>query len=96
MSSHHEAEKLVIIARFPYEAEAAPLMEALAAANITATMTGGFTAGFIAEAPGDIQIKILDHDLPRAKKVVAAFELGKHDVDWDSVDVGEPEDGGEA
>ena len=85
-------DELTTLAHVPSEADAAPIVDALIAAGISATMTGGFTAGFIAEAPGDISIKVFEKDHARAMKVVRQFELENKSIDWSQVDVGEPED----
>jgi len=81
---------LTIVARVLNEAEAQPIVAALKEANIPATMTGGFTAGFIAEAPGDIQIKVFEEHLKAAKKILDQFEIDNEEIDWDKVDVGKP------
>jgi hypothetical protein len=81
-----------VIARVPSEAEAAALVTALSAEGIRATTTGGFTAGFIAEAPGDVQIVVARHDEKRARKLLSELRKGNAEVDWSQVDVGDPED----
>ena len=84
-------DQLIKLASVPSEADAAPIIAALKEDGIPATMTGGFTAGFIAEAPGDIQINILEKDLEKAAKVLRRFESENDAIDWNQVDVGEPE-----
>lgn len=85
-------EELTTLVHFPSETEAAPIVEALVAAGIPATMTGGFTAGFIAEAPGDISINVFARDRAKAKQVLRQFALENESIDWSQIDVGEPED----
>ncbi|MEM8947473.1 MAG: hypothetical protein AAGD11_20025 [Planctomycetota bacterium] len=46
--------------------EAAMIVSALAAQNVDATTTGSFTAGFRAEAPGEVQVLVRKRDLPKA------------------------------
>ena len=92
MNSNENPEELTTIAHIPSEAEAAPIVDALVQAGIAATMTGGFTAGFIAEAPGDISINVFKRDQEKARKVLQQFSLENQSIDWNQVDVGEPED----
>ena len=89
---HSDHEHLITLTSVPAESDAAPIVAALTEHGISATMTGGFTAGFIAEAPGDIQIKIFEDDVPRAKEILREFELENESIDWSNVDVGDPED----
>lgn len=85
-------QELVTLISLPSELEAAPLVAALEIAGINSTMTGGFTAGFIAEAPGDVDVKIFRRDLPAARQVLEELELTGEKIDWSKVDVGEPLD----
>lgn len=89
---HSEEQELTTLVHVPTEGEAVPIVEALMAAGISATMTGGFTAGFIAEAPGDISIKIFEKDLVEAKKIMRKFESDNESIDWSKIDVGKPDD----
>ena len=92
MSPNESSEELTSLIHVPTETEAAPIVEALKEAGITATMTGGFTAGFIAEAPGDISIQIFKRDEAAATEILKKFKADIAAIDWDKVDVGEPED----
>jgi len=47
--------------------------------------------GFQAEAPGDVTVVVRQSDLAHASAVLSEFETTKRDIDWNSVDVGEPE-----
>ncbi len=91
-STEHPQGQLVTLASVPKEADAAPIVAALKSAGISATMTGGFTAGFIAEAPGEIAIKVFSVDEKAARKVMEKFDLENDAIDWDQVDVGDPVD----
>ena len=88
----NEPQEQVVLARVLNEMDAQPIVAALDAAKIPATMTGGFTAGFIAEAPGDIQIRVFQHDLDAANKILEQFEIDTDEIDWNQVDVGDPKD----
>jgi len=89
---HSDPEALAILIRVPSEIEAAPLIAALEMDGIPATMTGGFTAGFIAEAPGDVQINVLESNLARAKLALEKFQTENSRIDWSQIDVGKRED----
>ena len=92
MSPNESSEELTSLIHVPTETEAAPIVDALKEAGITATMTGGFTAGFIAEAPVDISIQIFKRDEAAATEILKKFKADNAAIDWDKVDVGEPED----
>jgi hypothetical protein len=55
-------------------------------------MSGTYTAGFRAEAPGQVQILVAAEDEAKAREVIRLGEENKEDIDWSQVDVGEPED----
>ena len=63
--------KLVTVAERPSEVEASALVAILADAGIRATATGGFTAGFRAEAPGWVKINTLEQDAQRARAILS-------------------------
>jgi len=84
----HRPERLT---RVTTEAEAAGIVTALAAHGIQATATGGFTAGFRAEAPGYVNVLVRHEDLSAAKQVLADLKDIGSDIDWSQVDVGQPE-----
>ena len=86
-----DIKHLVKLATFPTEIGAAPVVSALEDAGISAGATGGFTAEFIAEAPGEVQVLVAERDLPRAKEVLTLLREEMDHIDWSQVDVGEPE-----
>ena len=59
------------------EIEAGDLVTALAAYDIEAFTVGGFTSGFKAEAPGNVQILVRRSDLDRAKRPWPKFSKTK-------------------
>jgi hypothetical protein len=87
-----DPENPEVLTRVPSDVEAAAIVTALAARGIKASTTGGFTAGFRAEAPGDVSVIVRHEDLDRAKQVLAGFERDQGAVDWSQVDVGEPDE----
>ena len=87
-----ENKELVVLTEVVNEIEAAPIVAALKEAGLDSTMTGSFTAGFLAEAPGYIQINVFVTDAEKAKKILAKFETENQKIDWDTVDVGDPVD----
>ncbi len=92
MSKEENPDELFVLMRVPSEIEAAPIVAALDAAGIPVTMTGGFTAGFIAEAPGDVQVKVFEKDRAKAEQIVADFKAENDTIDWSQIDVGDRED----
>lgn len=73
------------------EIEAAMVMNALVERGIQATMQGQHIGSFRAEAPEDVKVVVRASDLPVAKKVVESLDTDST-VDWDQVDVGDPQD----
>ena len=72
--------------------EAAAIVAALNAEGIKTVKTGEFTAGFLAEAPGNVQIMVKSCDLARGQELLQRFKEDVSSIDWSQIDVGEPED----
>ena len=72
--------------------EAAVIVAALTERGIEASTTGGYTAGFRAEAPGGVNVIVRHLDLERAKDVLAEIKQDRPEIDWSQVDVGDPEE----
>lgn len=64
-------EKLVTVAQRSSEVAASILVSVLQDEGIRAIATGGFTAGFRAEAPGIVRVQTLESDAQRAKQIIA-------------------------
>ena len=90
MSEH--PEHVALLTSAPNEMEAGIIVGALEERGIKSTMTGTYTAGFRAEAPGWVQVLVAEDDLAAAQEVLAEVQSGGDDVDWSQVDVGTPED----
>ena len=58
------------LAAFQSEWQAEALVEALAGENIRAMAVGGFTSGFRAEAPGQVEVVVAARDLLRASEIL--------------------------
>ena len=86
-----DLKNLAKLVAFPTEVGAAPVISALEEAGISAVATGGFTAEFIAEALGEVQVLVAERDLPQAKEVLNVLREEMDHIDWSQVDVGEPE-----
>ena len=84
----HSPQRLT---RVTTEAEAAAIVTALETQGIQATATGGYTAGFRAEAPGYVTVLVRQQDLAAAQRVLAELRHHGGDVDWSQVDVGDPQ-----
>ena len=84
-------DDLRVLTRVPNEVDAFAIVGTLQDAGIEAVATGGFTAGFIAEAPGDVQVLVKSIDLPQARVVLKKYADSPDAIDWSQVDVGDPE-----
>lgn len=87
-----DGSNLQVLTSFPSEFGAGPVVDALKDNGIRSEAVGGYTAGFIAEAPGSVSILVREADLPDARKVLAQIEKELGAIDWESVDVGDDED----
>jgi hypothetical protein len=74
------------------EIEAGDIVTALAAYDVQAFTVGDFTSGFKAEAPGSVQVLVRRCDLDRAEQALAEIRENEGEVDWSSIDVGEPDE----
>jgi len=75
------------------EWEAGLVRDTLLAAGIPATIAGGFTASFRADAPGRVRVLVRESDLAAAAEAVRKAREEAADIDWDSVDLGGDGDG---
>ena len=73
----------------PSDIQAAVIVNALADRGIQATVTGSYTSGFRAEAPGWVSIVVRRMDLDSAKQALAELQPGSNDADWPESDAGE-------
>jgi len=64
----------VLLTTAPSEGRAAVLVAALDAHGIEAEMVGGLTAGFKAEAPGEVRILVPHAQLEKARAALAEIE----------------------
>lgn len=67
--------KLITVAERPTEVGAAVVVAALKDAGIRAVATGGFTAGFRAEAPGWVRVQTLEGDAILAREIISEITL---------------------
>ncbi len=82
----------VALISVPDELEATALVTALADHGIEAHTTGALTAGFRAEAPGEVSVIVRGTDLARAQQALEQIDRERGQVDWSAVDVGDPEE----
>ena len=73
------------------EMEAGIIIGALEQEGIQAAMSGVYTAGFRAEAPGWVEVLVAEDDFSQAQAILQQVRDQHADVDWSHVDVGEPE-----
>lgn len=65
---------LVIVAERANEIAANLIVNVLADEKIRAVAVGGFTAGFRAEAPGWVQVKVFEQDAERARTIISEIK----------------------
>jgi Putative prokaryotic signal transducing protein len=85
-------EKLKKLTTVANEFEAAAIVNALEAEGIRAEPVGGYTADFRVELPSGVAVLVTEHDLERAKAILSELRAHGAGVDWDKVDVDQPED----
>lgn len=73
--SDHDDDSPVVLRRVPTEVEANAIVAALAAEQVEAMTTGGFVAGFRAEAPGDLEVRVRRGDLEKANALLAKLDI---------------------
>ena len=78
----HEMDdaKLVTVAERDLESAALILVTVLKDAGIRAIATGGFTAGFRAEAPGVVKVQTFEVDAERARQVISEIRELTDDI----------------
>lgn len=78
----HEMDdaKLVTVAERDLESAALILVTVLKDAGIRAIATGGFTAGFRAEAPGVVKVQTFEVDAERARQVISEIRELPDDI----------------
>ncbi len=91
MSDANDLERLIDVQN---EMEAAAIVNELQEAGIRAVADGDFTAGFRAEAPGSVHVRVRQADLGKAQELLKMLRTPSEPVDWNEVDVGKPEDAG--
>ncbi len=63
-----------VVTRVSTDFEAAAIVSALESAGIKAMAVGGHTAGFLAEAPGDVAVVVPANEAKPAEAVLAEFQ----------------------
>ena len=79
-------EVLVVV---PNDIQAAAIVNALADRGIQATVTGSYTSGFRAEAPGWVSVVVRRMDLDLARQTLGELKPGTSDLAWSKIDVDE-------
>ncbi|MBN1395683.1 MAG: DUF2007 domain-containing protein [Pirellulales bacterium] len=69
-----DPDRLVALFAAANEIEAATIVGYLDQFGVKAFAAGGYTAGFRAEAPGDVKVLVKQADLERAKKLLEENE----------------------
>ena len=81
-----------LLTAVPNDIEAAAIVNALADRGIQATVTGSYTSGFRAQAPGWVSIVVRRMDLDLARKAFVALKPVVGEVEWPEADVDEASD----
>jgi putative signal transducing protein len=82
---------LEVLARFPNEVDAGVIANVLKAEGIMASLTDVNTAFFLIGAPVLVSVMVRREDVDRARRILDTMRSGESDIDWENVDVGEPE-----
>jgi pheromone shutdown protein TraB len=85
-------EHLKVLWETPNDSYAAIVAEALEEEGIEAVVSGGAAANFTVGVPGWVQVLVAEQDLLVAQNTLARLKDEMKEIDWDQVDVGEPED----
>ena len=85
-STDLDQANLVTVAHRQCEASASVLVSVLRDEGIRAVATGGYTAGFRAEAPGVVRVLTFESDAEQAKRIVNEIESVIRASDEDVVD----------
>ena len=87
-------EEVVLLTAVPTEMEASVIQSTLAEAGVRVVYNGETIAGFRAEAPAMVRVLVAKGDYDRARDLIATLshEGADGEIDWATVDVGEPED----
>ncbi len=88
-------EKLKKLTTVTSEYEAAAIVSALEAEGIRGESVGGYTAGFRAESPGGVTVLVAGRRSRTGQGRPEELRAHGAGVDWDKVDVDQPEDEGE-
>ena len=80
----------VRLVKVHHESEAGIIRAALANAGIESNSTGDFTSGLRAETPGMVQVWVHKRNLERAQAVLREVTESAAEIDWSTVDTGDP------
>jgi len=83
-------DDLRVLTSVPHDFQAALIVNALQEQGIRGAVSGTYTAGFRAEAPGWVQVLVREADLPAAAAVFETVERASFD---DQPDPESPSDG---
>lgn len=81
MPNHHEDDKLVKLASYLKEYEAALIVSVLEENGIKAQSVGSLLGDFRAELPGYAEVMVFSSDLDRAKEILAEVQASSGDVE---------------
>ena len=82
---------LETLVRVLNEIEATVIANALGSEGIESSLAGVHTASFRAEAPGLVSLLVRQEDLNRARQILDELKSDVAAIDWENIDVGQPE-----
>ena len=86
-----ESDGTAVLVEVATEWEANLIADTLRDHGVDAEAAGALTAGFRAEVPGLVRVIVKESDLARAREVLAGMRDEVADIDWDNIDIGQPE-----
>lgn len=91
-----EPSRSVVLLSVRDEVEASAIVTALVAEGIDSQATGGYMAGFKIGAPTVVEVRVRECDVGRARALLESLRRQSPAINWDEIDVGQPEDEGPA
>jgi hypothetical protein len=86
-----DSNKPEILTRVENDIIATAIVTGLAAHGISASTTGSYTASFLAQAPGDVQVLVRHSDLARAKEAFDELQQEYTNIEWSQINIDQPD-----
>ena len=82
---------LEVLVRVLNEIEATVIANALESEGIESSLAGVHTASFRTEASGLVSLLVRQEDVNRARQILDELKSEVPGIDWENIDVGQPE-----